>query len=362
VEKLHEEGVREQVGRMNGNWHVSLRNSFVSPEEVIETLGLDPVETAAVAERYPFRITRHYFDLIESRNDPVWLQCVPDMQELSESDQVADPLNETGLSPVPGLIHRYPDRVVLLISNVCAVYCRFCMRKRRVGCCSSDYLPPASFSEAARYISDNPAIRDVILSGGDPLLLEDEQLEALLSSLRAISHVEIIRIGTRVPATLPERVTPKLSDILKRYHPVYVNTHFNHPKEINSASRAAAALLVDAGIPLGNQTVLLKRVNDDPAVMKELMTGLLSMRIRPYYLHQMDLVKGTSHFRTSVRSGLKIMESLRGHVSGLAVPYYMIDLPEGKGKVPLLPGQEIPADGVLKLRTYTGEIVEYRDI
>jgi len=347
---------------MSRNMHASLLNSYVSAEEVIETLGLDPSETAAVAERYPFRITRHYFDLIESRNDPVWLQCVPDMQELSESDQAADPLNESALSPVPGLIHRYPDRVVLLVSNVCAVYCRFCMRKRRVGCCFSDHLSPDSCSEATRYISDNPSIRDVILSGGDPLLLEDEQLEALLSSLRAIPHVEIIRIGTRVPVTLPERMTPALAEILKRYHPVYVNTHFNHPKEINSASRKAAALLADAGIPLGNQTVLLKGVNDDPAVMKELLRGLLAMRIKPYYLHQMDLVKGTSHFRTPVRSGLKIMESLRGHISGLAVPYYVIDLPGGKGKVPLLPGQEIPADGVLRLRTYTGEIVEYRDL
>src|SRR6185369_524888 len=281
---------------MSEHWHTSLLNSYVSPDELIETLGLDPSETAAVAEKYPFRITRHYFELIESRNDPVWLQCIPDIQELSASDQAADPLNESGLSPVPGLIHRYPDRVVLLVSNVCAVYCRFCMRKRRVGCCPSDYLPPDSFSEAVRYIGDNPAVRDVILSGGDPLLLEDEQLEALLSSLRAIPHVEIIRIGTRVPVTLPERITPALSEILKRYHPVYVNTHFNHPKEINQASRYAAALLSDAGIPLGNQTVLLKGVNDDPAVMKELMRGLLSMRIKPYYLHQMDLVKGTSHF------------------------------------------------------------------
>jgi lysine 2,3-aminomutase len=347
---------------MSRNWLSSLQNSIVSPAELSETLGLDPVETATVAERYPFRITRHYFDLIESRNDPVWLQCVPDMQELLDSDQAADPLNETGLSPVPGLIHRYPDRVVLLVSNVCAVYCRFCMRKRRVGCCFSGLLPPDSLSEAIRYISDNPSIRDVILSGGDPLLLEDEQLEDILSSLRAIPHVEIIRIGTRVPVTLPERVTPELAYMLRRYHPVYINTHFNHPKEINSASRAASAILSDAGIPLGNQTVLLKGVNDDPAVMSELMCGLLSMRIKPYYLHQMDLVKGTSHFRTSVRAGLKIMESLRGHVSGLAVPYYVIDLPEGKGKVPLLPGHEISADGVLKLKTYTGEIVEYRDI
>jgi lysine 2,3-aminomutase len=343
------------------DWQLSLRDSIVSPEELDETLGLGPVETAAVAERYPFRITRHYLGLIESRNDPIWRQCVPDIRELSDC-QADDPLNESALSPVPGLIHRYPDRVVLLVSNVCAVYCRFCMRKRGVGCGSAHTLTNAPISEAIRYIAENPAIRDVILSGGDPLLLEDERLEDILSSLRAIPHLEMIRIGTRVPATLPERITPALADMLKRYHPLYVNTHFNHPREINPQSRRAAALLADAGIPLGNQTVLLRGVNDEPGIMKDLLTGLLSMRIRPYYLHQMDLVKGTAHFRTSVRAGLKIMEAMRGHVSGLAVPYYVIDLPEGKGKVPLLPGQEIPDDGMLKLRTYTGEIVEYRDI
>lgn len=346
---------------MSSAWKQTLAKSLVSSEELAGKFGLDPSEAAAVAKRYPFRITRHYFSLIKEKNDPIWRQAVPDPRELNDDFQQPDPLNENGLSPVPGLIHRYPDRVVWLVSNECAVYCRFCMRKRRVGCSSSELLS-SSFKDAIRYIAANPAIRDVILSGGDPLLLEDGQIEEILSALRAIHHVEIIRIGSRIPVTFPERVTPSLAALLKRHQPVYLNTHFNHPLEINSESRKACAILADAGIPLGNQTVLLKGVNDHPAVMKDLMRGLLSIRVKPYYLHQMDLVRGTSHFRTSVKTGLGIMDSLRGHLSGLAVPYYVIDLPEGKGKVPLLPGHEISGDGLLKLRTYTGETVEYRDI
>ena len=346
---------------MSSRWQKRLAASLVSPEELAEKLDLDLPAAALVAERYPFRITRHYFELIKEKGDPLWLQAVPDLRELNDDCQLADPLNEQVLSPVPGLIHRYPDRVVWLVANECAVYCRFCMRKRRVGCSSADSLS-ASFRDAVSYIAANPAIRDVILSGGDPLLLEDEQLEEILSALRAIPHVEIIRIGSRIPITFPERIDTKLASLLQRYQPLYLNTHFNHPLEINSSSRQACAILADAGIPLGNQTVLLKGVNDDPLVMKKLLRGLLAIRVKPYYLHQMDLVRGTAHFRTSVKTGLQIMASLRGHLSGLAVPYYVIDLPAGKGKVPLLPGHEIPADGVLRLTTYTGEVVEYRDL
>jgi len=345
---------------MSGKWQQRLAESLVSPEELAEKFDLDPAATAAVAKRYPFRITRHYFELLKEKGDPLWLQAIPDLKELHDDSQQADPLNEQVLSPVPGLIHRYPDRVVWLVANECALYCRFCMRKRRVGCSSIDSLG-GSFKDAISYISANPAIRDVILSGGDPLLLEDGQLAEILSALKAIPHVEIIRIGSRVPVTFPERITPRLAALLQRYQPLYINTHFNHPLEINPGSRQACALLADAGIPLGNQTVLLKGVNDDPTVMSELLRGLLAIRVKPYYLHQMDLVRGTGHFRTSVKVGLQIMESLRGHLSGLAVPYYVIDLPAGKGKVPLLPGHEISADGLLKLRTYRGEIVDYRD-
>jgi lysine 2,3-aminomutase len=218
-----------------------------------------------------------------------------------------------------------------------------------------------SVDEGLSYIERTPAIRDVILSGGDSLLLTDEVLEDILTRLRKIPHLEIIRIGTRTPVTLPDRITPRLCRMLKRYHPLYVNTHFNHPLEITPQSATACHMLADAGIPLGNQTVLLKGVNDDPEVMKQLMQKLLTIRVRPYYLHQMDLVKGTAHFRTSVEQGLKIMAGLRGHTSGMAVPYYVIDLPQGKGKVPLLPN-EVRRDGkTLFLCNYLGEVVEYED-
>lgn len=343
------------------SWKQNLVNSFVPLEEIAGTFALNPGEIEAVAQRYPVRITRHYFNLIKTKYDPIWLQAVPDFRELHDDCQQPDPLNEHGLSPVPGLIHRYPDRVVWLVANECAVYCRFCMRKRRVGC-SGGSISPDSVREALSYIAAHPAINDVILSGGDPLLLEDEQLVELLSSLRAIPHVTIIRIGSRVPVTFPARITPELAALLQRYQPLYLNTHFNHPLEINSSSQQACALLADAGIPLGNQTVLLKGVNDSPAVMQALLRGLLAIRVKPYYLHQMDLVKGTGHFRTSVKTGLTIMAAVRGHVSGLAVPYYVIDLPEGKGKVPLLPGHEIDGSGLLKLRTFTGEQVVYQDV
>lgn len=342
-------------------WQAVLGDSFVSPEELAEKFNLDLTALSAVTALYPFRITRHYFNLIREQGDPVWRQAIPDTKELLGAGQLADPLNENGLSPIPGLIHRYPDRVVWLVANSCAVYCRFCMRKRQVGCTGGE-TGSASFDEALRYIRENPAIRDVILSGGDPLLLDDSPLEQILAALRQIPHVEIIRIGTRIPVTFPERITAELCRIIQRYHPVYLNTHFNHPREITTASRTACAMLADAGIQLGNQTVLLAGVNDTPAVIAELCKKLLTIRVRPYYLHQMDLVKGTAHFRTSVQSGLEIMEKLRGHVSGLAVPYYVIDLPEGKGKVPLLPGQQASASGVYRFRTYTGEMVEYRDV
>ena len=346
---------------MSAGWKKSLSENLVPFAELAEKFDLDSYPLQAVIARYPFRITRHYYNLIRQVNDPLWRQVVPDQRELLDEAQLPDPLNEAALSPVPGLIHRYPDRVVWLVSNECAVYCRFCMRKRTVGCGAGN-CRQHRLADVLAYIAGNPTIRDVILSGGDPLLLDDEELETILASLQQIPHVEMIRIGTRVPVTFPERITHAFAALLQRYQPLYINTHFNHPREINPASAAACAVLADAGIPLGNQTVLLKGVNDDPLVMQTLNRGLLQLRVKPYYLHQMDLVKGTSHFRTSVRSGLEIMGSLRGHLSGMAVPYYVIDLPEGKGKVPLLPGQEISADGVLQLKTYNGEFVEYMDI
>lgn len=314
----------------------------------------------SVAAVYPFRITASYASLIRQPGDAVWRQCIPDMRELGDEQQ-PDPLAETILSPVPGLIHRYPDRAVLLVSNRCPVYCRFCMRKRHVGEGDTP-LGGDALDRALEYIAATPAIRDVILSGGDPLMLDDASLYHILSRLRAIKHVSIIRIGTRIPLTLPERITPELCSLLKQFHPLYINTHFNHPLEITPKSAKACSLLADAGIPLGNQTVLLRGVNDSVETMRELMIGLVEIRVRPYYIHQMDLVRGTAHFRTQVATGLEIMRGLRGHVSGLAVPYYVIDLPDGKGKVPILPNNMEQEGDMLTLTTYQGERINYRDI
>lgn len=315
----------------------------------------------AVSSRYPVRVTDYYASLIKEPGDGIWNQCMPDIRELEDYDQSPDPLAESSLSPVPGLIHRYPDRVVMLVSNRCPVYCRFCMRKRMVG--SGDApMSKEALSAALDYIATHPAIHDVILSGGDPLMLDDESLSVILSRLRAIPHVSIIRIGTRIPVTFPTRITSELCEMLKKFHPLYINTHFNHPAEITTESRTACTLLADAGIPLGNQTVLLRGINDTVETMRVLMTDLLTMRVKPYYLHQMDLVQGTAHFRTSVRKGLEIMRGLRGHISGLAIPHYVIDLPKGKGKVALLPNDVTINGTFLTLRTYAGELITYQDI
>lgn len=317
-------------------------------------------DVLATARQYPCRLTPYYAGLIQDVGDPIWRQCVPDINELGEDGQVPDPLFEAALSPVPGLIHRYPDRAVLLVSNRCPVYCRFCMRKRHVGDASA--APSGRGIEAAfDYIARTPAIRDVILSGGDPMMLDDESLADILARLREISHVSIIRIGTRIPVTFPQRITPELCTVLKRFHPLYINTHFNHPLEITSESARACDLLADAGVQLGNQSVLLQGVNDSVETMQQLMTGLLGIRVRPYYLHQMDLVRGTAHFRTPVASGIEIMRGLRGHCSGLAVPQYVIDLPGGKGKVPILPDQVERQGNMLIFTTYLGERVAYTD-
>lgn len=315
----------------------------------------------SVSSIYPVRISRYYAALIRKEGDAIWKQCMPDIAELEDDVQRPDPLEEASLTPVPGLIHRYPDRVVLLVSNLCPVYCRFCMRKRHVGSGDSP-MGDGELKLALEYISANSSIHDVILSGGDPLMLDDASLEQILTALRTIPHISIIRIGTRVPVTLPERITSDLCNLLKRFHPIYINTHFNHPDEITEDSSRACTMLADAGIPLGNQAVLLKGVNDDVEIMRRLMTGLLAIRVKPYYLHQMDLVRGTAHFRTSVQKGLEIIRALRWHVSGLAVPHYVIDLPGGKGKVAVLPDDVERVGGTLLLRSYTGERVLYRDV
>jgi len=341
-------------------WQRALSESITSLSELARYIPIDLKLLGPVVARYPLRITRYYLNLIRERDDPIGRQCIPDRCELEQDDLSIDPLNEGGLTPVPGLIHRYPDRAVLLVSSVCPTLCRFCTRKNRTGGEGSS-INQNLLEAALEYIERRPVIRDVILSGGDPLLLTDDELEKILIRLRKLPHLEILRLHTRAPVTLPDRITFRLCRILKRYHPLYVNTQFNHPLEITPESTKSCAMLADAGIPLGNQTVLLRGVNDDPGVMKQLMQKLLTIRVRPYYIHQMDLVKGTGHFRTPVQKGLNIMAGLRGHTSGMATPSYVIDLPGGKGKVAVLPDGVRRQGNTLFLRNYLGEIIEYPD-
>jgi len=339
-------------------WQKLLQASITRPGDLTRRFGIDPRPLEEVAERYPMRVNPYYLSLIESVDDPIWRQAVPSAEELHDHVCPADPLEEENQSPVPNLVHRYPDRVLFLVCSECAMYCRFCTRKRKVG--GEGMLINRQTLEAGLdYIRSHPEIRDVILSGGDPLLLADEKIEWLLQELRAMPNVEIIRIGTRVPVVLPHRITPALVRILRRHHPLYINTHFNHPAEITDLSAKACARLADAGIPLGNQSVLLRGVNDDPATMKRLMQRLLAIRVKPYYLYQADMVQGTDHFRTSVEEGLAIIRALRGHTSGMAVPAYVIDAPGGGGKIPLLPDylQELGTEVVLN--NYRGETFRY---
>ena len=345
---------------MQEAWQLQLKESLTAPQQLAEHFAIDVAPLEAVAARYPLRISRYYLNLIETIGDPIWRQCVPDIREMNE-EGLPDPLGEEELSPVPAVTHRYPDRAIFLVSGSCATYCRFCTRKRKVGC-SSMSLSFRELREGIDYIAATPQIRDVILSGGDPLLLPDPVLADLLARIHAIPHVEIIRIGSRIPVTLPQRITDKLCTLLKKFQPLYINTHFNHPREITPQSSEACARLADAGIPLGNQTVLLRGVNDDPQTISELFRGLLKIRVKPYYLHQMDLACGTAHFRTPVATGLSIVKSLRGPLSGLASPHYVIDLPGGKGKVPLLPDYVERQGDLLLIRTSSGELLEYPDV
>src|SRR5512136_14911 len=339
------------------DWQRLLRGALRKPEEIAERFGLDVEEVRKIAKAFKIQITPYYAGLIKERGDAMWRQMVPDPAELKEDTGVADPLEEDADSPVPSIVHRYPDRCLFLVSHSCASYCRFCTRKRKVG--DPSKIHPRYMEDGLAYIRSHPEIRDVVISGGDPLMLGDRKLEAIVKGVRAIPHVEIIRIGTRVPCVLPQRITEKLAAMLKKYHPLYVNVHFNHPDELTPEANRALGLLADAGIPLGNQTVLLKEVNDDPAVMKRLMQRLLAIRVRPYYIHHMDPARGTRHFRTPVDRGLEIMAALRGHTSGLATPYYVVDLPGGKGKVPLLPENVKRQGNKLLLKNYLGETVEY---
>ena len=315
-----------------------------------------------VGELYPIRINSYFLSLIKGPDDPLWKQVVPTLEELDDyidgDTLVADPLNEEVDMPVPELVHRYPDRVLLMINNQCPIVCRFCTRKRKIG--FPGVVTRETLRQGIEYIRNHPEIRDVIMSGGDPLLVPDKELDRILGELRSIPHLEIIRIGTRVPGTLPARITENLCSILKKYHPLYFNMHFNHPAEITPEVEKACAMLADIGIPLGSQTVLLKGVNDDSEVMKELMLKLLKNRVKPYYIYQADMTEGTDHFRTSVQKGLDIIKDLMGHTSGMAVPYFVIDAPGGGGKVRLLPNSVVEhnKDEVV-ITNYEGKVFRY---
>ena len=338
-------------------WQNLVKETITIPEKLAQILDVDVEEIKRVHKEFPLRSNPYYLGLIEEKGDPIWKQVIPDIHEIL-GDGFEDPLAEEEQSPLPNLVHRYPDRVLFYVSYMCSIYCRFCTRKRKVGDPTS--VSDKAIEMALEYIRQHNKVRDVIVSGGDPLMLADEKIESILRKLRAIEHVEIIRIGSRVPVTLPQRITPELYDMLKKYHPLYLNTHFNHPREITPESKKACEMLADAGISLGNQTVLLRGVNDDAAVMKKLMQKLLTIRVRPYYIYQADLVTGTEHFRTSFQKGLEIIDALRGHTSGLAVPHYVIDAPGGGGKIAIIPDPVVSFDeNEIVLKNYEGKIYRY---
>jgi lysine 2,3-aminomutase len=342
-------------------WQEMLRQSVDSGKDLVERFGFDTELADRLNKLFHIRVNPYYLSLIRYPGDPIWLQCIPDAVELEDHNAPEDPLNEDADSPVPSITHRYPDRVLFLVTSQCSMYCRFCTRKRKVS--DSTKINAKWIQDGVDYIAAHPEVRDVVLSGGDPLMVTDFVLERVLASLRAIPHVEIIRLGTKMPCVLPQRITPKLCKMLRKYHPIYVNTHFNHPWECTPEAEKACAMLADAGCPVGNQAVLMKGVNDDADVMLELHRKLLKMRVRPYYIYQADLTKGTNHFRTPVRKGLEIMDKLRGHTSGLAIPYYVIDAPGGGGKIPLLPQYVLGRNGKdIILRNYKYEIFTYPDV
>lgn len=311
----------------------------------------------------PMKITPYYASLIWNKgyDYPLSKTVIPSIKELDEHDEEKeDPLSEENNEKVKGLLHRYPDRVLLLVTNICATYCRYCTRSRVVGKDSTHNVNMKNIYKAIEYIRNTKEVRDVIISGGDPLILDNEVLEDILKRLRDIPHVEIIRIGTKVPVVLPQRITPTLIKILKKYHPLWMSVHFAHPDEITSEVEKATKRLADAGIPLGSQTVLLKGVNDNVLTMSTLMKKLLSIRVRPYYLYQCDLIKGSRHFRTNVNEGLEIIRGIRGFTSGYAVPTYVIDAPKGGGKIPLLPEYFVKEEnGEITLKNYLNKYYTY---
>jgi len=347
------------------DWTWQMQHDIKDVETLSKVVPLTDRERADIEKvltKFRMAITPYYASLIDQSNPvcPVRLQAVPRLPETFDdpSDQ-DDPLHEDVDSPVPGLTHRYPDRVLLLVTNICSMNCRHCTRRRLVGF-EDMHMSEANVDAAIEYISKTPVVRDVLISGGDPLVLSDEKLESIIARVRAIPHVEIIRIGTRTPVVMPMRITDKLVNMLKKYHPLYVNTHFNHPNEITAEAREACRKLADAGIQLGNQSVLLRDVNDCPVLMKKLVQKLLTIRVKPYYIYQCDLSRGIAHFRTTVSKGIEIIENLRGHTTGMAVPTFVVDAPGGGGKTPVMPSYLITSNEKrVILRNYEGVITTY---
>lgn len=324
------------------DWHWQLANRITRPEEAARLLGLPEdlqQEISNVAAVYPMAVTPYYLSLIDAgdSNCPIRRMAIPDLRELSvTSDDIEDPSQEDVYTPLPAIIHRYPDRLLLAGSLECATYCRHCFRKRKVGG-KREPITMNGIRQGIAYIKEHEEIRDVLISGGDPLMLADDIVEEIVSELRSIPHIEIIRIGTRTPVTMPQRITDQLVSRLKKYHPLWVNTHFNHPREFTPESEQALARLADAGIPIGNQSVLLKGINDSTETMRSLIQLLVKNRVRPYYLYHCDYLPGLRHFRTPLSKGLDILEQLIGFTTGFSIPTYVIDVPGGGGKIPLHP-------------------------
>ncbi len=347
------------------DWHWQLAHRIDSLDELKQVLELTPDEEQGVSEclqSLRMAITPYFATLIDPQDPscPLRKQAIPVVQELTNQPyELRDPLHEEIDSPVKGLTHRYPDRVLFLVTDQCAMYCRHCTRRRFTG--TFDHaLPKEQVDRAIDYIRQTTAIRDVLVSGGDPLLLSDDRLEYVLRELRTIEHVEVIRIGTRLPVTLPQRITPELCSMLSRYHPLWINIHFNHPDEITPQSQAACERLANTGIPLGSQSVLLKGVNDCPHIFKALVQRLVKMRVRPYYIYQCDIAQGLDHFRTAVAKGIEVIEFLRGHTSGFAVPTFVVDAPGGGGKIPLGPQYLVSqSDRKVILRNFEGLLSTY---
>ncbi|MFZ0283262.1 MAG: KamA family radical SAM protein [Bacteroidales bacterium] len=346
------------------DWKWQLRNAFTSIEDLKKIMRLSNKEIMAINNlkgRLPLRITPYFASLIcdTKPGHPLRRNVVPVVEELIETrSEQSDPLHEKSFSPVKGIVHRYPDRVLFTVTQVCSNYCRYCTRSHSVG--RLDRLGRQDFEKAFSYISAHKEVRDVLISGGDPLTLSDDMLDYILSNIRKIEHVEIIRIGTRTPVVLPQRITDGLINVLRKYHPLFISLHFSHPSEITDECAKACIKLADGGFPLGSQTVLLKGINDNVPTMKELMHRLLKVRVRPYYLYQCDLIPGSGHFRTTVKKGLEIIKGLRGFTSGYAVPTFVIDAPGGGGKIPLLPDYVVEHnDEHIVMRNYKGDLCEY---